>query len=129
MRVLTASLALLLALWLSGCAASGGPAAETRELSLAAPPEQAMQATLGLLMEQGYVIRHADLGLGRADAALARWPGYRVRLGVTPEGAGARVVLSATRGGQPLPPHLLDPLLAALQVRLGLAPGFADPPL
>ncbi|WP_197038372.1 hypothetical protein [Billgrantia saliphila] len=118
MRVL--ALALLLTL-LGGCAAT--PAApEPRELSLAAPPRATLQETMAVLMEQGYVIRHADADLGRAEAALARWPGYRIRATVTPEGQGARISLTATRGGRPLPPHLLDPVLAELQRRLGLAP-------
>jgi hypothetical protein len=111
---------LLLAAMLAGCATA--PAPEPRELSLAATPEATLREAVNLLMEEGYVMRHADAELGRAEAALARWPGYRVRLEVTPEGEGARASLTATRGGRPLPPHLLDPLLAALQARLGLGP-------
>ncbi|MBW6393219.1 MAG: hypothetical protein LPK08_04830 [Halomonas sp.] len=111
----------LLLVMLSGCAATMQPP-EPRELSLAAAPEPTLQEIVGLLMEEGYVIRHADAGLGRVEAVLARWPGYRVRGEVTAEGQGSRASLTATRGGVPLPPHLLDPLLAELQRRLGLAP-------
>ncbi|WP_187774753.1 hypothetical protein [Billgrantia pellis] len=118
MRILV--LAMLLTL-LGGCAVT--PATpEPRELSLAAPPRIVLQETMALLMDQGYVIRQADADLGRAEAALARWPGYRIRVTATPEAQGARLSLTATRGGRPLPPHLLDPVLAELQRRLGLAP-------
>lgn len=112
---------LLLALVLTGCATTA-PTPEPRELSLAATPGAVLQETVDLLMEEGYVIRHGDVELGRVEAALARWPGYRVRAEVTPEGDAARISMTATRGGRPLPPHLLDRLLAALQTRLGLAP-------
>ncbi|MCE8052713.1 hypothetical protein HOP61_15575 [Halomonas daqingensis] len=111
----------LLALLLAGCA-TATPAPEPRELAFAAAPEAVLQETLGVLADEGYVIRRADAERGRAEAALARWPGYRVDVTVVPEGQGARASLSATRGGRPLPPHLLDPLLAELQRRLGLAP-------
>lgn len=114
------AIALLLVV-LSGCATTS-PAPEPRELTLAAAPEAALQEVVGLLMEEGYVIRHADADLGRVEAVLARWPGYRVRAEVTAAGQGARASLTAARGGRPLPPHLLDPLLAELQRRLGLAP-------
>ncbi|WP_179951293.1 hypothetical protein [Billgrantia lactosivorans] len=118
MRVLV--MALLLGV-LSGCA-TPTPAPEPRELTLAAAPEAVLQEIVGLLMEEGYVIRHADAELGRVEAVLARWPGYRVRAEVTAESQVVRASLTATRGGRPLPPHLLDPLLAELQRRLGLAP-------
>ncbi|MFQ3789471.1 hypothetical protein [Halomonas sp. A29] len=118
MRALATVLVLVL---LSGCAATQ-PAPEPRELTLAAAPEATLREVVGLLMEEGYVIRHADAELGRVEAVLARWPGYRVRAAVSSEGQGARASLTATRGGVPLPPHLLDPLLAELQRRLGLAP-------
>ncbi|MGR2739911.1 hypothetical protein ACUY1T_15840 [Billgrantia sp. Q4P2] len=111
----------LLLVVLSGCA-TAQQAPEPRELALAAAPEATLREVVGLLMEEGYVIRHADAGLGRVEAVLARWPGYRVRATVTSEGQGARASLTATRGDRPLPPHLLDPLLAELQRRLGLAP-------
>ncbi|MGQ4878014.1 hypothetical protein ACOJCM_05515 [Billgrantia sp. LNSP4103-1] len=118
MRGLVIALMLVL---LSGCATTA-PAPEPRELSLAASPETTLQEIVGLLVDEGYVIRHADADLGRVEAVLARWPGYRVRAAVAEEGGGARASLTATRDGRPLPPHLLDPLLAELQRRLGLAP-------
>lgn len=111
----------LLLVALAGCATTS-PTPEPRELTLAAAPETTLQEVVGLLIEEGYVIRHADAELGRVEAVLARWPGYRVRADVSAEGQGARASLKATRGGRPLPPHLLDPLLAELQRRLGLAP-------
>ncbi|MCE8035572.1 MAG: hypothetical protein LPK20_05620 [Halomonas sp.] len=112
---------MLLLFTLSGCAAPQQQP-EPRELALAAAPETTLREVVGLLMEEGYVIRHADAELGRVEAVLARWPGYRVRASITPEGQGARASLTATQGSRPLPPHLLDPLLAELQRRLGLAP-------
>ncbi|PMR72119.1 hypothetical protein [Billgrantia endophytica] len=112
---------LLTVLLLAGCV-TAAPAPEPRELTLAATPEETLREAVALLMEEGYVVRHADAELGRVDAALARWPGYQVRLQVTPEGDAARASFTATRGGRPLQPHLLDPLLAALQSRLGLGP-------
>lgn len=118
MRGLAIALAFVV---LSGCAITPPPP-EPRELSLSAAPETTLQEAVGLLVEEGYVIRHADAELGRVEAVLARWPGYRVRAEVSAEGQGARASLTATRGGRPLPPHLLDPLLAELQRRLGLAP-------
>ncbi|RDB41929.1 hypothetical protein DU490_15685 [Halomonas sp. DQ26W] len=112
---------LLLVLVLTGCAVTA-PAPDPRELSLAVMPGAVLQETVDLLMDEGYVIRHADAELGRVEATLSRWPGYRVRAEVMPEGEVARISMTATRGGRPLPPHLLDRLLAALQTRLGLAP-------
>ncbi|WP_163558410.1 hypothetical protein [Halomonas sp. NO4] len=112
---------LLLTAWLAGCAAVA-PAPDPREEALAAPPEAALGAALDLLSERGYVIRHADGDLGRAEAVLARWPGYRVRVEVTPAEGGSRVALSATWGGRALPADRLDPLLADLESRLGTVP-------
>ncbi|MCG6659726.1 hypothetical protein HOP52_18410 [Halomonas campisalis] len=120
-------IALLLAAGLTGCATGGGMAPESRELGYAASPESTLRQGINLLADQGYVIRHADAELGRAEAVLSRWPGYRVQLSVTAEGEGARASLTATRGGRPLPPHLLDPLLAALESRLGLGPWAETP--
>jgi hypothetical protein len=112
---------LLVLLLMTGCAASP-QAPEPRELAMTAPPEQTLREVVGLLMEEGYVIRRADAEQGRVEAVLARWPGYRVEVMVTPEGQGSRTSLTATRSGRPLPPHTLDPLLAELQRRVGLAP-------
>jgi len=66
------------------------------------------------------VIRHADGELGRVEAVLARWPGYNVQLSVQGEDDTSRVSVSATRGGRPLAPQTLDPLLVDLRSRLGL---------
>lgn len=95
---------------------------EPRELVYATPSEETFREAVELMVEQGYVVRHADLALGRAEASLARWPEYRLQLQVIEEGSGSRVRVSALRGGQPLPPYLLDPWLVALQHKLGVAP-------
>lgn len=113
-------LLLLLAGWLGGCATPAPP--QPRELPLAAPPRETLRETMHLLMERGYVIRHADAELGRLDAVLARMPGYAVSLRVTGQGDHSRVAFIATRGGRALPPTVLDPLLTDLQARLGLLP-------
>ncbi|KPQ20479.1 MULTISPECIES: hypothetical protein [unclassified Halomonas] len=105
---------------LSGCAVT--PTPEPRELVYQAPPEKTFRAAVGLMLEQGYVVRHADLSLRRAEGVLARWPGYRLVLDVSEVGSESYVSVSAWRGGQPLPPNRLDPWLVALQGRLGLAP-------
>lgn len=103
-----------------GCASTAP--VESRELVYATPSQQTFREAVELMMEQGYVVRHADLSLGRAEASLARWPEYRLQLQVSEEGSGSRVRVSALRGGQPLPPNLLDPWLVALQHKLGVAP-------
>ncbi|MFG6157855.1 hypothetical protein ACGTNG_03495 [Halomonas sp. 1390] len=116
-----ALLILLLTAWLAGCASPATVA--PRELRLAAAPETTLRAAIQLLMERGYVIRHADDDLGRLDAVLARMPGYGVSLRLSPgEEGGSRVEAIATRGGRALPPGLLDPFLTDLQARLGLLP-------
>lgn len=111
----------LLGLWLSGCVTSPQPL-HPRELPFAVPPSVALEAAADTLMARGYVIRHSDGELGRLEAVLARWPGYRVQVRVAPEPAGSRVSLTATHGGRPLPPQTLDPLLVEMQDRLGLLP-------
>ncbi|RUR27662.1 hypothetical protein ELY38_18525 [Vreelandella nanhaiensis] len=112
-------ISILLAI-LAGCATTSPSA--PRELVYAAPVEMTLRSAVELMMEQGYVIRHADLALGRAEASLARWPEYRLQLQVSEAGGGSRVSVAAWRGGQPLPPYLLDPWLVSLQAKLGLAP-------
>ena len=77
---------------------------------------------VALMMEQGYVIRHADLTLGRAEASLARWPEYRIQLQVSDAQGGSLVSVSALRGSQPIPPYVLDPWLVELQRKLGELP-------
>lgn len=105
---------------LTGCATTAP--LEPRELVYSTSSEETFREAVELMMEQGYVVRHADLSLGRAEASLARWPEYRLQLQVSDEGANSRVRVSALRGGQPLPPYLLDPWLVALQHKLGVAP-------
>lgn len=118
MRGLVTALLLVL---LSACAAAPSPP-EPRELTFQATAQATLQELMGVLLDEGYVVRHADAELGRVEAVLARWPGYRILATTAVSEPGVRVSLTATRGGRPLPPHLLDPLLAELQRRLGLAP-------
>jgi len=110
------TLVILLAAWLVGCATSPSP--EPRVTQLAAAPEVTLREAMALLMERGYVIRHADGELGRLEAELARMPGYGVALRVAGQQNGSRVSVIATRGGRPLPPSVVDPLLTDLQARL-----------
>lgn len=112
--------AVLMIIMLAGCAST--QPLEPRELRYSASPEQAFREAIELMMEQGYVVRHADLALGRADATLARWPEYRLQLQVSEVPSGSRVSLSALRGNQPLPPYVLDPWLVELQHKLGELP-------
>ncbi len=118
-----------LLIWLTGCVASpSGP--EPRELALAVDADRALRAGLAVLVEQGYLIRHGDATLRRLEAERGDWPGYRLRLTVveaeTEAGIGAgeasRVSLLGWRGGRPLAPYALDPLLVAIQAELGLLP-------
>lgn len=109
----------LLALLLTGCAAPGVQE-PPRELDFAYAPEATLRASAQVLMANGYVVRHADAELGRLEAVFSRWPGYRVRVEVSGEGEQSRVSLAASRGGRPLPPQTLDPLLMEMQEQLGM---------
>lgn len=111
---------------LGGCAGTPGRP-EPREAVLAAEPRQVLAEGLQVLIERGFVIRHADLDLGRLDAVLATWPGYQLRLEILATGEGeTRVFVSGYRDRQPLMPESLDVLLVALlaklQARLPAAP-------
>ncbi|MBD3895531.1 hypothetical protein IEI94_06670 [Halomonas sp. ML-15] len=110
-----------LLVWLGGCAAAP-MAPEPRAFVLPVERQAALAAGIELLAERGYVIRHSDAELGRAEAVSAAWPGYRLRLEVEESPHGALISLSGQRGNQPLAPESLDPLLAELQAALGLAP-------
>ncbi|MFG6176811.1 hypothetical protein ACGTN6_06190 [Halomonas sp. THAF12] len=110
-----------LVLWLAGCAVAPSPAVPaTRTLDTA--PVTVLEEAMALLMEQGYVIRHADPELGRLEAVIARWPGYRVRLDVEASDGESRLAMTAWRGGRPLPPRLVEPLLTELNSRLLMSP-------
>ena len=61
------ALTLCATLWLAGCATT--QPLEPRELRYSAPMEQTFREAVALMVEQGYVIRHADLTLGRAGQA------------------------------------------------------------
>ncbi|WP_242458019.1 hypothetical protein [Halomonas sp. YLGW01] len=110
------------ALALAGCAAHpGGP--EPRVLVVAAAPERVMAEGLQVLIGRGFVIRHADLDLGRLEAVLATWPGYRLRLEALAVGDGTtRLSLSGYRDHRPLVPESLYALLVELQARLPASP-------
>ncbi|MBF8222927.1 hypothetical protein IHD13_09725 [Halomonas sp. 328] len=122
---------LCLLLWLSGCVTTP-PGPESRELTLAAEADRVLHAGLAVLVAQGYVIRHGDAELRRLEAERGDWPGYRLRLTVTEAGteagtdiereAASRITLLGWRGGRPLAPLALDPLLVAIQAELGLLP-------
>ncbi len=124
-EALIALLALVLGAGLGGCAAAPSPAVPaTRTVTVA--PATVLEASLALLMERGYVIRHADAELGRLEAVIARWPGYRVRLEAGRVGGNGgeatRLAMTAWRGGRPLPPGLVEPLLTELDGRLPMGP-------
>ncbi|MHB0776133.1 hypothetical protein [Halomonas sp. WWR20] len=120
-RTLTTLLLLAALMALSGCAFSPTQP-ETRSIAVAAERDQALRAGLEMLVERGFVIRHADADLGRVDAILASRPAYEVRYDVEAENGSTRIALSGRRGGQPLAPITLDPLLNDVSARLGLAP-------
>ncbi|WP_144979468.1 hypothetical protein [Halomonas sp. C22] len=112
--------ALVTLLWLAGCATT--QPLESRDLHYRADTEQTFREAVAMMIEQGYVVRHADMSLGRAEAVLARWPGYRLQLQVSEAGGGTLVRVSALSGSQPIPPYVLDPWLVELQSRLGELP-------
>ncbi|SEL57344.1 hypothetical protein [Halomonas daqiaonensis] len=107
------SIFLLLVTWLAGCATP--VSVSPSELDLGVSPRKALAASAEMLMARGYVIRHADDDLGRLEAVLSRWPGYRVHVRITGEDDASRVSLVAFRGGRPLPPRTLDALVADLR--------------
>ncbi|MDR5859216.1 hypothetical protein FZZ93_03445 [Halomonas eurihalina] len=113
-------LGFVLTVTLGGCASMAPPApAEPATGNVPGSVVEVLDESMALLMESGYVIRHADADLGRVEAILGRWPGYRVRLEVQPAERGSRVEMTALRGGYPLPPDLLEPWLMTLRSRLG----------
>lgn len=109
--------ALGLVFLLSGCATRPATV-EPNETTFSAPAPAVLEAALVVLMERGYVVRHGDAELGRLDAVLARWPGYRVEVAVEPLQEGSRVLARASRGGRDLPPPVLDPFLLELRQHL-----------
>ncbi|SDM38555.1 hypothetical protein SAMN05192555_112122 [Franzmannia pantelleriensis] len=116
-RLMFVSLLVLL-----GACAAAPMAPEPRAFVLPVERQAALAAGIEVLAERGYVIRHADVELGRADAVSAVWPGYRLRLDVEESPHGALISFSGQRGNRPLAPESLDRLLVELQAALGLAP-------
>ncbi|QEM80390.1 hypothetical protein [Halomonas binhaiensis] len=110
----------LLLVSLVGCATPSAPPEPPREVHTQATPQVALRESLALMMERGYVITQADGSLGRIDAALGRYPGYRVEIRVTQDsGGGSRIAVQALGGGRALPGNVVEPLLVDLQSRLG----------
>ncbi|OBX34821.1 hypothetical protein A8U91_03881 [Halomonas elongata] len=111
---------IVLMLLLGGCASMAPPEpAEPATGNVPGAVAEVLDESMALLMERGYVIRHADADLGRIEAVLGRWPGYRIRLEVRSAERGSRVEMTAQRGGYPLPSDLLEPWLMTLRSRLG----------
>lgn len=121
---------LLAILSLAGCAVT--PQAQPRSIAVQADADETLRATLVMLAERGFVIRHADGDLGQIDAVLATRSGYEIHAEVTsggepPPGLVLRngstyLTLSGRRGGQPLGAESLDPLFIDVQNRLGASP-------
>lgn len=110
----------LLLISLVGCATTPAPQEPPREMYTQATPQAALHESLALMMERGYVITQADGNLGRIDAALGRYPGYRVEIRVTQDsGGGSRIAIQALGGGRALPSNVVEPLFIDLQSRLG----------
>jgi len=115
---------------LTGCAVS--PQAQPRSIAVQATVNETLKATLAMLAERGFVIRHGDGDLGQIDAVLASRSGYEVHAQVTSGGerptglvmqnGDTFLTLSGRRGGQPLNATELDPLFIDIQDRLGLLP-------
>ena len=115
---------------LAGCAVAPQP--QPRSIAVEATAEATLKATLAMLAERGFVIRHADGDLGQIDAVLASRSGYEVHAQVTSGGerppglviqnGDTFLPLSGRRGGQPLDALELDPLFIDVQNRLGLLP-------
>lgn len=117
-------------LLLTACAVSPQP--QPRSIAVQATTEETLKATLAMLAERGFVIRHGDGDLGQIDAVLASRSGYEIHAQVTSGGerppglvmqsGDTYLTLSGRRGGQPLDALALDPLFIDVQNRLGLLP-------
>lgn len=121
---------LLAMVGLAGCAVS--QPAQPRSIAVQASADETLKATLSMLAERGFVIRHGDGDLGQIDAVLASRSGYEVHAQITSGGerppglvlqnGDTYLTLSGRRGGQPLDALSLDPLFIDVQNRLGLLP-------
>lgn len=117
-------------LLLTACAVSPQP--QPRSIAVQATAEETLKATLTMLAERGFVIRHGDGDLGQLDAVLASRSGYEIHAQITSGGerppglvmqnGDTYLTLSGRRGGQPLDALALDPLFIDVQNRLGLLP-------
>lgn len=108
---------LLLGLALTACATTSMPLPD-RQVRVEASTERALEVGLDVLVERGFVIRLADVGLGRIDAVRAARPGYVVHYKVREATTGAWVALSGRRGNDAIEPHRFDPLLTEIATRL-----------
>ncbi len=117
-------------LLLTACAVSPQP--QPRSIAVQATADETLKATLAMLAERGFVIRHGDGDLGQLDAVLASRSGYEIHAQITSGGerppglvmqnGDTYLTLSGRRGGQPLDALELDPLFIDVQNRLGLLP-------
>lgn len=117
-------------LTLAGCAVV--PQAQPRSIAVQASADETLKATLEMLTDRGFVIRHGDGDLGQIDAVLASRSGYEVHAEVTSGGepppgtilqnGSTYLTLSGRHGGQPLDAASLDPLFIDVQNRLGRLP-------
>jgi hypothetical protein len=117
-------------LLLTACAVT--PQAQPRSIAVQASADETLKATLAMLAERGFVIRHGDGDLGQIDAVLASRSGYEMHAQVTSGGerppglvlqnGNTYLTLSGRRGGHPLEAVELDPLFIDVQNRLGLLP-------
>ncbi|WP_157958337.1 hypothetical protein [Salinicola lusitanus] len=117
-------------LLLTACAVSPQP--QPRSIAVQATADETLKATLAMLAERGFVIRHGDGDLGQLDAVLASRSGYEIHAQITSGGerppglvmqnGDTYLTLSGRRGGQPLDALALDPLFIDVQNRLGLLP-------
>ncbi|WP_148252651.1 hypothetical protein [Aidingimonas lacisalsi] len=112
---------LALSLALAGCVTSPEPE-QPRTQVMSVVPDEALREAATMLAEQGYVIRYADVDLGRIDAERLGRPPYRLRLEITEQAQGALVSFSGRQGARPIDPASFDPLLAELRARLELSP-------
>ncbi|WP_162619588.1 hypothetical protein [Salinicola peritrichatus] len=124
---LSAGGVLLGMLLLAGCAVT--PQDQPRSIAVQADADETLKATLAMLAERSFVIRHADGDLGQIDAVLASRSGYEIHAEVTSGGerppglalqnGSTYLTLSGRRGGHPLGAESLDPLFIDVQTRLG----------
>ena len=108
---------LILLLALTACAAAPTSLPE-RQIRVDATRTRALDAGLDALVERGFVIRLADVELGRIDAVRAARPGYEVHYEVRETASGTWIALSGRHGASAIEPYRFDPLLAEIAAHL-----------